>query len=501
MKLLNAVLTAAILIFSGEMLSAEISDAGEYLKKNTVHRQLDNGINIVLLNRGYSPTLALLISFKVGSVDESYRTAGVAHMLEHMLFKGTEEIGTRDYQKEKIILDKIEAVGEELDRLRLKNPEDIKIRELEQQLINLHEEERKYIINSPYSSIYSKNGGIGFNASTSRDDTSYYIELPASKLELWADLESKRLINPVLREFYPERDAVAEERLMRYETSGTGMLFEQFIETAFLAHPFRHPVIGWKSNIENFSIKDVREFYRSNYTPSRMTITIVGKQNTSDTLTLLEKYFGKLQKKNDPPTTAIKEPEQKGERRFEIFFDANPYILIGWHKPTFPSKEDYAFDIIAGILSDGKSSRLYKSLVVDKGIASEVDAWNGYPGARYDNLFIVAANCIHPHTPEEAEKAVYDEIEKLKKNLDEKELSRIITRMESSFIFGLDSNMGIANLLSYYQTVFGNWAYVTDYLKKIKTISLDDTRKALDKYLTKENRTVGILRNSNNQNK
>jgi predicted Zn-dependent peptidase len=484
------------IIFFTIPAASRINDAGIFLKDNVVHKTMPNGINVLMLNRGYAPTLALLISFRVGSSDESYKTIGVAHMLEHMLFKGTDKIGTTDYQKEKIVLDKIEEVGERLNILRLKDPESKEAEELQASLNKLQEEHRKFVVSSPYSKIYAENGGVGFNASTSKDMTVYYLELPSSKLEIWAELESERLRNPVFREFYIEKGAVLEERLNRYESDGEGSLFEQFTANAFIAHPYRHPTIGWKSNIESFSIKDVQEFYKKNYTPSRMTITVVGKQNPEETYKTLIKYFGTMTGSDDSSDTVIAEPEQKGERRFDLYFESNPSLVIGWHKPSFPSRTDYIFDFIEDLLTEGKTSRLYKSLVIDKGLAASVYAWNGFPGSRYDNLFLIGAMPKAPASPDELEKAIYKEIEKLALDVSEEDIKNVINRKESSFIFQMDNNMGIARILSYYQTNFEDWKYTINYLNILKSITPGDIKEAIKEYLQQENRTVGILRDS-----
>ncbi len=476
-------------------LRAEIRDYGKYLEESVFTTSLSNGIKVILLNRGYTPTLALNISFKVGSVEESYRTMGVAHLLEHMLFKGTDRIGTRDYKKEKKIMDRIEAIGSTLDILRLRNPRNERIPVLEKKLKALEKEQDQYIINSPYDKIYSSEGGVGLNASTSRDKTEYYVELPASRLELWASLESERLRNPVLRQFYLERDAVLEERLRSYDSNGVSALFEKFIAEAFIAHPYRHPIIGWQSNIRTLSITDVRRFYNSHYIPSRMTITIVGRQDTAKTLKILQKYFGPMERYPGPPDVTVVEPAQKGERRFELKFEANPYLVIGWHKPTSPSRDDYVCDVIAELLAGGRSSRLYKTLVLEKKIASTIGSWNGFPGARYDNLFVITAAPRKGQDLSSLEQGIYDELERLKKDLRQEELDRVLNRMEASFIFDLDSNKGVAGLLSYYQTVLGDWHYVTGYLKILKSVSRQDVREAIDRYLIKDNRTVGYLIN------
>ncbi|MCP4130711.1 MAG: insulinase family protein [bacterium] len=484
-----------LVILQGENY-ADIEDAGEYLKKSVVEKKLSNGVTLIMLNRGYSPTLAFEIAFKVGSSDESYKTTGAAHLLEHMLFKGTDKVGTKDFKKEKVILQKIEAVGETLDKLKILNPKNMMIPGLEKKLKQLQKEHSQYVISSPYDKIYTTNGGVGFNASTSKDKTGYYIELPSSKIKLWAELESERLRNPILREYYLERNNVIQERLMRYDSRGFGSLFERFIAHAFMAHPYRHPIIGWRSNIPFLSIKDVREFYRRYYIPSRMTITIVGKQDTEKTYQLIEKYFGKIESRPDPIATAIQEPLQGGEIRFSYNFESNPNLVIGWHKPTFPSRDDYILDVISEVLAGGKSSRLYKSLVLNKEMASSVSSWNGAPGGRYNNLFIIFTAPKESHDPEAIEKIIYEEIEKMIEDISEKDIQKVLNKMESQQVFGLDTNKGIASMLSYYQVIFDDWKYSANYMKVLKTITTEDVKNTAKKYFRKKNRIVGILYDS-----
>ncbi len=490
MKKILFALTPVVFSFS---LFAQESEVSRYLNQKVVEARLSNGIKVLLVDRGYTPTLALIISFKVGSADESYETIGAAHLLEHMLFKGTDKIGTKNYAAEKKLLDEIEAIGETLDYLAVANPKNDMIPKLTARFKELQEKHRDYVTDERYDKIYSLHGGIGFNAGTSRDMTSYVIELPASKLELWADLESERLRNPVFREFYTERDTVYEERLMRTDSSGSSLLFETFIATAFSAHPYRHPIIGWKSNIKALSINKVRDFYYTHYIPSRMTITVVGKQDVKSTIALLESRFGKIPKRQDPKPIAIKEPEQRGEKRCVVKFNANPQILIGWHVPSVASKDYYALDVIEGLLGDGKTSRLYQSLVLNKKIASSIDAWNGYPGSRYSALFIIQATPRPPHSSYELETAIYEEIAKIKKDLRNDEIQKVQNRMESSLVFTLESNMGIARYLSYYDTVTGDWRNFANYFESIKQVNKTEVLRVLDTYFTEDNRTVGTL--------
>jgi predicted Zn-dependent peptidase len=472
---------------------ARISDPGSYLAKNVVTRKLPNGITVILLNRGYAPVLALEISFRVGSVDESYRTMGAAHLLEHMLFKGTDTIGTRNFAKERPIIRRLEALGETVDRLKLTDPGNTRIPELEAEMKRLMSEESRYVESSPYDRKYSENGAIGFNASTSKDMTNYYVELPANKLAMWAKMESERLMNPVLREYYLERNNVLEERLMRYDSMGSGLLFERFIATAFIAHPYRHPIIGWRSNIPYLSIADVRRFYHDYYIPSRMTITVVGMQDTNRSFELIGRYFGRIEPRRDPEPVTVKEPRQSGERRFTLVFESEPYLMIGWHKRGFPSRDDYVCEVIAEVLAGGKSSRLYRSLVMEKKIASSVSAWNGVPGSRFDNLFVIFATPAPTHSTCALERAIYEQMENFFKTVREREVSKVVNGIESGMVFDLETNKGIARMLSEYQTLFGDWRYAVDYISVIKGIGPGDIREMKDKYFTPQNRTVGVL--------
>jgi len=492
MKRLSRYFILIFLMISVNNYSSEV-DTTEYFKSKVVEKKLKNGIVLLMMDRGFSPTLAFHISFRVGSVDEGYNTIGAAHILEHMLFKGTDKLGTRDYVKEKPLLERIETVGETIDRLRLQNPASGEIRKLELELEKLQEEHSKLAVSSPYDMLYTSNGGVMFNASTSRDMTGYYIQLPSDRIELWAQTETARLKNPVFREYYRERDNVYEERLMRSGTSGDSILQEAFFAAAYIAHPYRHPTIGWDSNIKYMSINDIKRFYNTYYIPSRMTITIVGKQDTEETYRIISKYFEDISPKPDPGGIKVIEPEQTGEKRINVYFKSRPSVIIGWKKPAAPSKADYAFDVMQTAIGSGKSSRLYRSLVLEKKIASTVFAWNGAPGSRYDNMFMVYAAPADGIDTEILEKEIYAEMGRFRKEVDSAELNRVKNIAESSFIFMLDNNEGIAAQLSYFQTVFKDWKYTADYIENLNKVSVDDIYTAYDKYIKDNYKTVAVL--------
>ncbi len=490
-KLLPAVYLIIFVLFT---VNYRLINANPLFENINVEQYtLPNGITCVLVNRGYTPTLALIISFKVGSVDEHYQTAGAAHLLEHMMFKGTKTIGTTNFEEENKLLQQIEALGETIDRIALTNPDNVQLPVLQERLKTLQQKANEYVVNSAYDAIYTQAGGINFNAGTSRDMTQYYIELPNDALELWAKLESERIKEPVFRQFYTERNTVYEERLMRYESDPQSKLFEDFLSIAFMAHPYRHPTIGYKSNIPFLSLSLVRKFYFEHYVPQKMTITVVGKQDTVHTLKILKQYFGSIPGQPAVDFVAIRE-DSKNSRRLVTYADATPYLLIGWHKPTMPHFDDYVFDVIAEVLAGGKSSRLYKTMVLDAQIVSKVNAYNGYPGARYDNLFILEAVPKDSSQCEMVEELLYRQLYALGTSCTQEEINAAVRRLESALIFDIDTNVGIARLLSYYQTITGDWRYVLTYSDKIRKVTCSDVQRVINTYCKKEWATVAILK-------
>ena len=465
------------------------------LSDRVVEHIFPNGLKLLMIERHTSPTIAPYILFRAGSVDESDDTRGIAHMLEHMLFKGTKTIGTTDYEKEKEVLAEIDRIGDALDMERAKGAraDADKITELEAALKEQQERAKEWIVTGEYTEIYTQHGSTGFNAGTSVDYTIYTVELPANKLELWAMLESDRLKNAVLREFYVEREAVKEERRMRVDTQPGGKLYEQFIAAAFTAHPYGIPIIGWPSDIAMLNRRKAEEFFRIHYAPNNSIMVIVGSINPEKTIALIDKYFGDMQPQPLPPEVTTKELPQEGERRIEVEFDAEPQLMIGYHKPTVPHFDDYVFDMISAILSDGRTSRFYKN-IVEQSIAVSANAINGYPGGRYDNLFVISATPRSPNTTADVEAAIYAELERLKTEpVEEKEFKRILKQVDASFIRGLSSNAGMARQLTYYEALAGDWRYILGWRENMYKITPEDIMKVANTYLTKSNRTVATL--------
>jgi len=494
MKLRSNLSKFTILLILFCILTAIVG--AQNLEDRVVEHTLENGMTFLLLERHQAPVFTGMIVVKVGSIDESIGKTGLAHMLEHMLFKGTKTIGTRDFAAEQPILERIDRVGTELsaELIKAERADEQRVKALREEIKKLQAEAAQYQVKDELGALYSKHGAAQLNASTGNDVTRYYVSLPSNRLELWAMVESDRMANPVLREFYSERDVVMEERRLRVETNPFGALYESFLAAAFLAHPYQRPVIGWSSDIAGYVADDARAFYSEYYTPSNTFVAIVGDIDVEDTIGLMERYFGPLPKRDLPPRVGTLEPAQKGERRVVVEQDAEPQLLIGYHKPTLPHHDDFVFDAIDSILSRGRTSHLYKKLVKELKLVASVSTWQGTPGARHDNLFVIEATPRSPHTPAEVEAAIYGEIERLKTEpVSESELQKVRNQIYADFVRRLDSNFGLASQLAYFQAVAGDWRYIVQAMREIDKVTVEDVQRVASKYLTRENRTVATL--------
>jgi len=461
------------------------------LADKVVEHRLANGLRLLLVERHETPTVAAYITIGVGSVHETSETRGVAHLLEHMLFKGTTSLGTTDYAAEKPLLDEIERVGSELDRLRLQADADpAAISSLENRLKELQERHKQYVVKDVYAQLYSENGAVGFNAFTSKDLTTYLVSLPANKLELWALLESSRMQTPVLREFYTEREVIREERRRSYETDPGGILYETLLANAFTVHPYRNPIIGWHSDIANLTLEETRNFLRRYYAPVNTTIALVGDFRVAEATALVERYFGGIAPGEPVPPVAAVEPEQIGEKRVSVRFDAEPRLAIAVHKPTLPTRDDYVFDLIDQILGQGRTSRLYRRLVEEQQLATSISVY-GAPGSRYPNLFVIDAVPRYPHTPVEVETAILAELDRMKNEpVTPEELEKARNRLLTDNLRALRSNSGLARMLTTYQVLAGDWRYLVGYEARISELTADDIRKTAQTWFTPQNRTV-----------
>jgi predicted Zn-dependent peptidase len=315
-----------------------------------------------------------------------------------------------------------------------------------------------------------------------------------NRLELWAYLESERFLHPVMREFYKERNVVIEERRMRVDSNPTGRLLEQFTTAAFQAHSYHRPTIGWMSDLNSFSATDAQHFFDKYYIPSNMVVAVVGDLKATDAMPIVEKYFGRLPTKPVPDERTTTEPPQNSERRVVLQERTQPLYLEGYHRPDYRSKDDAVYDAIQDLMSDGRTSRLYRALVRDKKIASDSAGFSGLPGSKYPHLFAFYAAPLPGRTPQEMADAIHAEIERLKKeDVSDEELRMVKTRSKANLIRGLAENEGLAQQLSIYQARYGDWRELFRSVDRIDKVTKADIRRVANETFKDTNRTVGII--------
>jgi predicted Zn-dependent peptidase len=466
------------------------------LENSVAERTLDNGLKILVLERHEAPVASFITWVNVGGADDPKEFTGLAHMFEHMAFKGTRDIGTKNIDEELKLIAVEDSIYMELRAERNKGrlADSAKIAALFEAYDKAREASFELVEPNEFSQIVEREGGVGLNAGTSMDFTMYVTSYPSNRLELWMAMESERFANPVLREMYKERDVIAEERRMGIESSPFGRLLDDMRSTAFKAHPYGNAIIGHASDIQNYSREAARAYYEKHYVPSNMVIAIVGDVRAKDVFELTEKYWGPLPNKPKPEPVTTVEPEQIGERRIVQEDPAQPLLVIGWHIPEETHPDKPVIDALVDYLGQGRTSLLYKNLVKEKKIASQIGIYAGYPAGKYPSLCLVYVIPSQGHTAAECEVEVYAELEKIKNDLiPAEEVEKIKARAKSDFIFGLDSNMGLAVQLAAYQTYWGDWHMLFSGLDRINAVTAQDIQNAANKYFTKENRTVAIM--------
>jgi predicted Zn-dependent peptidase len=368
-----------------------------------------------------------------------------------------------------------------------------KVDSLRALIASIQEEQKQYIVKDELWETYLKNGASFLNASTGNDGTQYYVSLPSNRLELWTYLESDRLSNPILREFYSERDVVYEERRLRTDNEPGGKLEEQLYAAAFTAHSYNWPVVGWASDLETVLREDVEEFFYQYYSPNNTVIGVVGDVKFDQVVKLIDRYFSSIppSEKPVPPVTTM-EPPQTGERRISVEFDAEPRLAIGWHAAAGGGKDQEVFDIIASLLSRGRTSRLYKSLVEEKQLVTSARAYSYF--TRFPDIFIIRATPKAPHTIEEVEEAIYEEIERLRRDgPTDWELQRVTNQLDADFVRGLRSNFNLCYRIVDMQAKVGDWSYLLQLKDKRQAVTSDDIKRVLTEFFTEDNRTVAFL--------
>ncbi|MDN5936576.1 MAG: insulinase family protein, partial [Nitrosospira sp.] len=456
---------------------------------------LDNGLTFVVIERHAAPVVSFATYADVGYVNEPLELAGIAHMFEHMAFKGTTSVGTENIEAELAAIQAQEAIYLKLRRAKLQpDPNQAKIEKLQAEFKTATKRAQKLGESGEFTRVLERAGVTGLNATTGADRTLYFYSLPSNKVELFFALESDRFINPVLREFYTERDVVMEERRMRYESQPTGRLLEAFLTTAFKAHPYGIVGIGYDSTIQNYSRTEAIAFFEEYYGPKNLTIGIAGDVDPEAMKALAKQYFGAWEGGEEPPPVRIVEPEQLGEKRVILRESTQPFVVIGYHRPSLYSEDQAVYSILQDVLTEGRTSRMYQQLVTS-GLALQVQVIPSYPGSKFPSLFVIFGIPSGETTAVALEKAIYKVLESIKtEGITQEELKRANTRTRADFIHGLDDNQNLAISFARFEALFGDWREKFRNLQQIQAVTLEDVKRVANETFQRSNRTVGLIK-------
>ncbi|MEY3108088.1 MAG: M16 family metallopeptidase [Holophagaceae bacterium] len=467
---------------------------------------LSNGMKVLFVQRNDQPTIAAGWIARVGSANERPGITGLAHLFEHMMFKGSKTIGTKDIKRDLQLNDLQDQLRNEIRRedsmLRAKqlrgeiaDMTDPKNRsERHQKLMvefeKLVKEQQDLLVKDEFSKVYTQAGGTGLNAFTNSDVTCYVQTIPSNKLELWAWMESDRLYNPVFREFYKERDVVFEERRLRTESTPTGKFGELFESIVWEAHPYHWPVVGWGSDLASITREQALEFFNTYYAPNNLTAVLVGDVNESEVVPMLEKYFGRIPRNpKGVPEVVTLEPKQIAEKRMVAEAETTPSVEIAWKSVALGHKDMYALDLLASVLN-GRSGRLYKNIVLEKKLATNLRA--GGESRKYGGVFTVQGTVSGEHKPEEVEQAIYQEIEKIKSaGISEQELQKVKNQIQADSFRRLDNNYFLMVQLAVADAITGYKEFI-EAPSKYEKVTVADIQRVANDYFSKENRNVAI---------
>lgn len=473
---------------------------------DVIEHTLDNGLRILMVQRPGDPSISAGWVAHVGSVNEKPGITGIAHLFEHMMFKGTNTIGTKDYEADRNIMAKKDSLRAlmrveeskmramqrrgEIPSVRDPDAWTDRYKELDAEINELIEAQRDIIIKDELSRIYSNAGATGLNAGTSHDFTIYFINVPSNRIELFFWLESDRLLNPVFREFYAERDVVREERRMRIDSTPTGKYDETFESMFYTSHPYSWPVIGWPSDVENITREQANEFYDIFYGANNLTFIFVGDLEPDAIVELSEKYLDRLPSSPQPiPEVITEELEPVAEKRMIAYAQTNPTVRIRYHTVPHNHRDSFALDVLAGVLS-GRTGRLHRDLVLERDMATSVGASQN--GRKYAGYFQVNGISKGDYKPEDVEREIYKHIERLRDELvTERELERVKNQNIANSYRRLTSNFYLMLQLGVYE-VMDSWKYINEEPERIQEVTAEDIRRVVNTYFDDDVRTVAI---------
>jgi predicted Zn-dependent peptidase len=454
---------------------------------------LDNGIQFTVMERSQAPVISFMIYFDVGAAEEENGKTGAAHYLEHLAFKGTSLIGTKDYTAERPLLDEMDALFEQILAAEEAGDE-AAIARLQDAFDAVREEAAEYVEQNEFGRIVEEAGGVGLNATTSADATRYFYSLPSNKLELWMSLESERFLDPVFREFYEEKEVILEERQMRTDNSPIGRMVEAFLETTFPDYVYGRPIIGYAEDLRKMTRDDIREFYETHYTPGHMHVAIVGDVDPSEVQQMAETYFGRYPARPDAVDVVAEPLPQTEAREVTLYLNSEPWYLEGFHRPGINHPDNAVYSVIDGILTRGRTARLYQSLVQEEQVALDVGAANGFPGDRFDNVMLFYALTAPGHTVDEIQALMEAEFDRLRTEpVSSDELDRIKTQSLAGLVRSLASNRGMASLLAEYQAKTGDWRNLFAAISAINQVTAEDVMRVAQSTFQPDNLTIGRI--------
>ncbi len=485
------VLPISILVGSASISSPALADDSSSALADMVSKvrfyTLKNGLRVILYNRGTAPVFSGAVVVRVGGSDETVGETGISHLFEHMAFKGTKTVGTTNYAREKQLLDRLEEIAAASNAAQNLSAEQQK------EWDAIHKELRTLWISDDFTRRYEKQGVVGQNATTDKEFTKYFENLPRSAFEFWAKMESDRLINPVMRQFYQERDVVLEERRMRFEDSPDGKLYELLLGVAYQRHPYRDPVIGYEHDIRELTATKLEAFRKRFYSPRNMVVSVVGRVNPDEDIKVIEEYFGAIPEAPEVQRDIPAEVPQQGERRVSLKLKASPQLIVAYHKPNYPHADDPAISVAAEILAGGKTSPLYVELVKRRQVAAAVDTEEA-PGVAYPNLLMFGATPKAPHSADDVLVA-FDSVMKrfVKTGATEEQLQVAKRSIGMDFLMHLQSSQSLALDLASSELVFGSWRASVDWYDKMSTVTTADIKRVAQEYFVPEKRTVATI--------
>jgi predicted Zn-dependent peptidase len=471
-----------------------------------VEKTLPNGFKLLLVERHDAPSVSGGFVVKVGSANERPGITGIAHLFEHMMFKGTPTLGTKDAKRDLELINEQEQVRsgmrDEEAKMRaalrrglvddITSPESKtdRYKELEGEFKKLIDEQRGLLVKNEFDRVYTTAGASGMNAFTTEDMTGYFINVPANKLELWCWMESERLLRPVFREFYSERDVVFEERRMRVESTPIGKFQEQFNAMLWDSHPYHWTPIGWASDIPAITKKQADDFYALYYQPQNITLILVGDFEPAAAEAMVTKYFARIPRGTQPPPEVItQEIPSLGEKRYFAEAETNPQVDIYWKTVPFGHRDGYALDVLQQILST-RTGRLYKGLVLGSKVATE--AYASQDSKKWAGAFNIGGEARDGKTPEDVEQAIYAELTRLQNEpVPAEELQKVKNQFAAGEYRKLSANFPIFMQVLYSEGL-GDWREVNENGPKIQAVTAEDIVRVAKKYFVRENRTVGI---------